>query len=200
MVTWTVNGELELGFSMVRLQSLILFQETVSGEDGHSMEGNAYACHNYDRSGCCSCKLGLLGISRNLGTERFRSWEGFLEEETLVFPLIVLVLPLPYLNPAGLGHSREAAAPAPVGELVPGSFLMAVVDALELGPPVVISPSLSGMYSLPFLTAPGSQLRGYVPVAPICTDKITAADYANVKVPLCGKLRQLCQEPGRVHP
>uniref|UniRef100_A0A8C5V9Z1 Putative protein-lysine deacylase ABHD14B n=1 Tax=Microcebus murinus TaxID=30608 RepID=A0A8C5V9Z1_MICMU len=63
------------------------------------------------------------------------------------------------------------------------SFLAAVVDALELGPPVVISPSLSGMYSLPFLTAPGSQLRGYVPVAPICTDKINAADYASVKTP-----------------
>uniref|UniRef100_A0A2K6TAK8 Putative protein-lysine deacylase ABHD14B n=1 Tax=Saimiri boliviensis boliviensis TaxID=39432 RepID=A0A2K6TAK8_SAIBB len=63
------------------------------------------------------------------------------------------------------------------------SFLAAVVDALELGPPVVISPSLSGMYSLPFLTAPGSQLRGYVPVAPICTDKINAANYASVKTP-----------------
>nr|XP_044992716.1 protein ABHD14B isoform X1 [Jaculus jaculus] len=83
----------------------------------------------------------------------------------------------------GLGRSKEAAAPAPVGELVPGSFLATVVDALELGSPVVISPSLSGMYSLPFLTMPGSQLRGYVPVAPICTDKITAADYANVKTP-----------------
>ncbi|XP_021567888.1 protein ABHD14B isoform X1 [Carlito syrichta] len=100
----------------------------------------------------------------------------------------------------GLGRSKEAAAPVPIGELVPGTFLAAVVDALELGPPVVISPSLSGMYSLPFLTAPGSQLRGYVPVAPICTDKISAASYANVKVPLCGKLRCPCQEQGRVYP
>ncbi|KAM6161159.1 putative protein-lysine deacylase ABHD14B [Erethizon dorsatum] len=83
----------------------------------------------------------------------------------------------------GLGHSKEVPAPAPVGELAPGSFLAAVVEALQLGPPVVISPSLSGMYSLPFLMAPGSQLRGYVPVAPICTDKINAADYAGVKTP-----------------
>lgn len=86
-------------------------------------------------------------------------------------------------NPAGLGRSKEAAAPAPIGELAPGSFLAAVVDALELGSSVVISPSLSGMYALPFLVAPESQLRGYVPVAPICTDKINAADYARVKVP-----------------
>lgn len=75
-----------------------------------------------------------------------------------------------------------------------------MVDALDLGPPVVISPSLSGMYSLPFLTAPGSQLRGYVPVAPICTDKINAADYASVKVSLWGKLRDPCHEQGRVPP
>ncbi|XP_035886148.1 protein ABHD14B isoform X2 [Phyllostomus discolor] len=81
----------------------------------------------------------------------------------------------------GLGHSKEAAAPAPIGELAPSSFLAAVVDALDLGSPVVISPSLSGMYSLPFLTAPGSQLRGYVPVAPICTEKISTAEYAGVK-------------------
>lgn len=83
----------------------------------------------------------------------------------------------------GLGRSKEAAAPAPIGELAPGSFLAAVVDALELGSPVVINPSLSGMYALPFLVAPESQLRGYVPVAPICTDKINAADYARVKTP-----------------
>ncbi|XP_017199348.1 putative protein-lysine deacylase ABHD14B isoform X1 [Oryctolagus cuniculus] len=83
----------------------------------------------------------------------------------------------------GLGRSKEAAAPAPLGELVPAGFLAALVEALALGPPVVISPSMSGMYSLPFLTAPGSQLRGYVPVAPICTDKISAADYASVKIP-----------------
>lgn len=84
----------------------------------------------------------------------------------------------------GLGRSKEASAPAPIGELVPGGFLAAVVEALQLGPLVVISPSLSGMYSLPFLTAPGSQLRGYVPVAPICTEKINAADYARVKTPV----------------
>ncbi|KAI5174450.1 Protein Abhd14B [Manis pentadactyla] len=83
----------------------------------------------------------------------------------------------------GLGRSKEAAAPAPIGELAPSSFLASVRDALDLGPLVVVSPSLSGMYSLPFLTAPGSQLRGYVPVAPICTDRINAADYASVKTP-----------------
>ncbi|XP_043834333.1 protein ABHD14B [Dromiciops gliroides] len=83
----------------------------------------------------------------------------------------------------GLGHSKEASAPTPIGELAPSSFLQAVLEALELGPTALVSPSLSGMYSLPFLTAPNSQLCGYVPVAPICTDKVSPADYGRVKTP-----------------
>ncbi|XP_074139499.1 putative protein-lysine deacylase ABHD14B isoform X1 [Sminthopsis crassicaudata] len=83
----------------------------------------------------------------------------------------------------GLGHSKEASAPTAIGELAPSSFLQTVLEALELGSTVVVSPSLSGMYSLPFLTAPGSQLCGYVPVAPICTDKVSPADYGRVKTP-----------------
>ncbi|KAI4029955.1 abhydrolase domain containing 14B [Homo sapiens] len=81
------------------------------------------------------------------------------------------------------GLKGEPPAQEPLLSQSRASFLAAVVDALELGPPVVISPSLSGMYSLPFLTAPGSQLPGFVPVAPICTDKINAANYASVKTP-----------------
>uniref|UniRef100_U3IY16 Putative protein-lysine deacylase ABHD14B n=1 Tax=Anas platyrhynchos platyrhynchos TaxID=8840 RepID=U3IY16_ANAPP len=70
----------------------------------------------------------------------------------------------------GLGRSKDAVAPAPVGQPAPGGFLKAVVEALGLGPAVVVSPSLSGMYSLPFLLQHGHLLKAYVPVAPICTD------------------------------
>ncbi|XP_074054204.1 putative protein-lysine deacylase ABHD14B [Macrotis lagotis] len=83
----------------------------------------------------------------------------------------------------GLGHSKEAVAPTPIGELAPSSFLQAVLEALQLGPTVLVSPSLSGMYALPFLISPSSQLCGYVPVAPICTDKVSPADYGRVKTP-----------------
>ncbi|XP_068014039.1 putative protein-lysine deacylase ABHD14B isoform X2 [Melanerpes formicivorus] len=82
----------------------------------------------------------------------------------------------------GLGHSKDAKAPAPVGQLAPGSFLKAVLEALSLGPAVVISPSLSGMYSLPFLFQHNHLLKAYVPVAPICTEKFTAEQYAQIKV------------------
>lgn len=82
----------------------------------------------------------------------------------------------------GLGHSKEATAPAPVGQPAPGGFLKAVCEALQLGQVVVISPSLSGMYSLPFLFQHSQLVQAYVPVAPICTEKFPATQYASVKV------------------
>ncbi|XP_053289358.1 protein ABHD14B [Pleuronectes platessa] len=83
----------------------------------------------------------------------------------------------------GLGQSKSAEAPAPVGELAPASFLKGVCEQLGLGPVVVISPSLSGMYSLPFLLQHQALVRAYVPVAPICTDRFTAEQYQSVMVP-----------------
>ncbi|KAM8866810.1 putative protein-lysine deacylase ABHD14B [Synchiropus picturatus] len=82
----------------------------------------------------------------------------------------------------GLGQSKAAVAPAEVGQLAPAGFLKEVCEALDLSPVVVISPSLSGMYSLPFLLEHQSLVRAYIPIAPICTDKIKAEQYQRVKV------------------
>ncbi|XP_016413488.1 protein ABHD14B-like [Sinocyclocheilus rhinocerous] len=81
----------------------------------------------------------------------------------------------------GLGHSK--AAPAPVGQPAPGVFLRQVCEALQTGPVVIISPSLSGMYSLPFLFQHSEQVKAYIPVAPICTEKFTAEQYSSVQTP-----------------
>lgn len=83
---------------------------------------------------------------------------------------------------SGLGQSKSAEAPAAVGELAPAGFLKEVCERLSLTPAVVISPSLSGMYSLPFLHQHQALIRAYIPVAPICTDKFTAEQYQSVKV------------------
>lgn len=83
----------------------------------------------------------------------------------------------------GLGQSKSAVAPAAVGELAPAGFLKEVCEQLSLSPVVLISPSLSGMYSLPFLHQHQALVRAYIPVAPICTDKFTAEQYQSVKVP-----------------
>ena len=82
----------------------------------------------------------------------------------------------------GLGQSKAAEAPVAVGQLAPGGFLKQVFEALDLEPSVLISPSLSGSYSLPFLFQNQALVRGYVPVAPICTDKFTADQYGGIQV------------------
>uniref|UniRef100_A0A8C7XZA2 Putative protein-lysine deacylase ABHD14B n=1 Tax=Oryzias sinensis TaxID=183150 RepID=A0A8C7XZA2_9TELE len=81
-----------------------------------------------------------------------------------------------------LGRSKSAKAPAAVGELAPAGFLKEVCEKLNLVPVVVISPSLSGMYSLPFLLEYQALVRAYIPIAPICTEKFTAEQYQSVKV------------------
>jgi abhydrolase domain-containing protein 14 len=50
--------------------------------------------------------------------------------------------------------------------LSPVDFLGAVVDHLG-DDPVIVSPSASGAYSLPFVAAHADRVRGYVPVAPV---------------------------------
>ncbi|XP_066521101.1 protein ABHD14B [Hoplias malabaricus] len=120
------------------------------------------------------CVLLLHGI-------RFSS-ENWLQISTLHtlaaagFRAVALDLP-------GLGRSKAAEAPSAVGEPAPGQFLMQVCEGLGTGPVVVISPSLSGMYSLPFLFQHTQQVKAYIPVAPICTDKFTAEQYSAIQVP-----------------
>ncbi|XP_063283553.1 putative protein-lysine deacylase ABHD14B [Pelobates fuscus] len=87
------------------------------------------------------------------------------------------------LDLPGLGKSKEAVAPSPLGEPAPPGFLQEVLEALNMVPAVVISPSLSGMYSLPLILNQQQYLAAYVPVAPICTDKFPVEAYACVQVP-----------------
>ncbi|XP_071984427.1 putative protein-lysine deacylase ABHD14B isoform X2 [Engystomops pustulosus] len=84
----------------------------------------------------------------------------------------------------GLGRSSDAAAPSPLGEPAPPTFISEVLSSLGLERAVIVSPSLSGMYSLPFVLNNPQSVAGYVPVAPICTDKFTAQDYGRVQFPV----------------
>ncbi|GCC38653.1 hypothetical protein chiPu_0017168 [Chiloscyllium punctatum] len=83
----------------------------------------------------------------------------------------------------GLGNSKEAAAPAKLGDPAPASFLLSVLRGLELNSVVIISPSLSGMYSLPFLFGHRDMVKGFIPVAPICTEKFSPEQYSSVQTP-----------------
>ncbi|MFB2968183.1 alpha/beta fold hydrolase [Aerosakkonema sp. BLCC-F183] len=49
----------------------------------------------------------------------------------------------------------------------PGEFLLELIEVLKLNKPVLISPSMSGNYSLPFVVNHSEKLSGFVPVAPV---------------------------------
>jgi abhydrolase domain-containing protein 14 len=52
-------------------------------------------------------------------------------------------------------------------EFTPLDFLLALLEQLPLGKPILVSPSLSGMYSLPLVVAHPDKLTGFVPIAPV---------------------------------
>ncbi|KAL5012867.1 hypothetical protein ScPMuIL_011418 [Solemya velum] len=83
--------------------------------------------------------------------------------------------------PGGKGESKGSIPTDKV------QFMVELIKILGLKSPVIISPSMSGQYSLPFLfkdpNAVTSYCRGYVPVAPTGTTAYTEAEYKKLKVP-----------------
>ncbi|XP_048813323.1 protein ABHD14A isoform X2 [Lagopus muta] len=63
------------------------------------------------------------------------------------------------------------------------AFLQRVVRQLGLQRPVLVSPSMSGRFALPFLLAHGEQLAGFVPIAPVGTREYSAVQYQQVQTP-----------------
>ena len=49
-------------------------------------------------------------------------------------------------------------------------FLSELLALLKVQSPVIVSPSMSGRLSLPFLTSHPDMVRGFVPVAPVATE------------------------------
>jgi len=100
---------------------------------------------------------------------------------------------------AAMGHRVVAfdlpgygeTAGSHLDEAKKGEFLNEALDSLKLSSAVVVSPSMSGSYALPFLFNFPGKMSGYVPVAPIATDKYGKEEYESVKTPtliICGEL------------
>ena len=62
------------------------------------------------------------------------------------------------------------------------AFLERVLRELGMRRPVLVSPSMSGRFALPFLLVRGDHLAGFVPVAPAGTKDYTAEQYRRVQV------------------
>ncbi|XP_014814958.1 PREDICTED: alpha/beta hydrolase domain-containing protein 14A-like [Calidris pugnax] len=63
------------------------------------------------------------------------------------------------------------------------AFLDHVLQELGMQRPVLVSPSMSGRFALPFLLARGDRLAGFVPIAPVGTKDYTAEQYQQVQTP-----------------
>ncbi|NXK45994.1 ABHEA protein, partial [Chauna torquata] len=63
------------------------------------------------------------------------------------------------------------------------AFLEHILEELGMHRPVLVSPSMSGLFALPFLLAQGDQLAGFVPIAPVGTRDYTAGQYRQVQTP-----------------
>ncbi|XP_008153393.2 protein ABHD14A isoform X1 [Eptesicus fuscus] len=85
------------------------------------------------------------------------------------------------LDLPGFGNSapaKEASTEAGRAEL-----LARALRGLEVRNAVLVSPSLSGRYALPFLMRDHPQLRGFVPIAPTATQNYTREQFWAVKTP-----------------
>ncbi|NXE78037.1 ABHEA protein, partial [Cochlearius cochlearius] len=81
----------------------------------------------------------------------------------------------------GYGNSPPAETVATAEGRV--AFLDHVLQELGMRRPVLVSPSMSGRFALPFLLARGERLAGFVPVAPVGTKDYAAEQYRRVQTP-----------------
>ncbi|NXG37210.1 ABHEA protein, partial [Dromaius novaehollandiae] len=63
------------------------------------------------------------------------------------------------------------------------ALLEHVLQELAMRRPVLVSPSMSGRFTVPFLLAWGGRLAGFVPIAPAGTKDYAAERYRQVQTP-----------------
>jgi len=71
------------------------------------------------------------------------------------------------------------------------SAVLLVILELGLGKPVIVSPSMSGTFALPFILGPpggadtcSDRVSGYIPITPSATESYQPESYAKCKVPV----------------
>lgn len=62
-------------------------------------------------------------------------------------------------------------------------LLSRFMESLGVRTAVLVSPSMSGHYSIPFLMKNTAQLQGFIPIAPVGTRSYTPQQYQNIQIP-----------------
>ena len=83
--------------------------------------------------------------------------------------MIIVMIRTLYLDAGG-----PKGKSSPLGSVLPEQVLAPIIQQLGLDRPIIISPSMSGGYSLPYIIGKEPELglskcRGFVPVAPVAT-------------------------------
>lgn len=81
----------------------------------------------------------------------------------------------------GFGNSPDSDAVRTDQNRV--DLLQRFMEALGVRAAVLLSPSMSGHYSIPFLIKHSAQLHGYIPIAPVGTRSYTPQQYQNIQTP-----------------
>ncbi|XP_069500114.1 protein ABHD14A [Ambystoma mexicanum] len=85
------------------------------------------------------------------------------------------------LDLPGYGMSLESKAKASDQGRV--DYILRIIETLGLKEPILVSPSMSGMFSLPLVLQHGEHLKGFVPIAPVGTKGYSAEQYQRVQTP-----------------
>uniref|UniRef100_T1ILB6 AB hydrolase-1 domain-containing protein n=1 Tax=Strigamia maritima TaxID=126957 RepID=T1ILB6_STRMM len=86
----------------------------------------------------------------------------------------------------GYGESSKEQVPEPDR----ANFLHQLIISLNLAPCVIVSPSLSGSFTIPLLKSHPEDFLAYIPIAPIWTNSLSSAEYQTLTIPtlvLCGE-------------
>lgn len=85
-----------------------------------------------------------------------------------------------FVNSKGYGETDKAK------NVDNADFLQEFLTKLEITKPVMVSPSMSGGFSIPYILKHPEALGGYVPVAPVDSNKIVPrASELTVSKPQC---------------
>nr|XP_057921464.1 protein ABHD14A [Doryrhamphus excisus] len=85
------------------------------------------------------------------------------------------------LDLPGYGHSPDSVALKNEQNRV--DLISRFMESLGVRSAVLVSPSMSGHYSIPFLMKNAAQLHGFVPIAPVGTRSYTPQQYHDVQTP-----------------
>lgn len=80
------------------------------------------------------------------------------------------------------GFGKSPASESVKSEQSRVDLLKHFLEALGVRAPVLITPSMSGHYALPFLQRFSHQLRAFVPIAPVATRTLTPQQYHDIQV------------------